>query len=520
MADDFNISAGPGSDVNLNPGDGAPGVPAGSMYLDGGKGVDGPDGRVYIAGENGALNLPHKAPPAPPANGDLWTTTAGVFARINGATVGPLGSGGGGGGGQGPPGPPGPPGPKGDKGADSTVPGPPGATGQAGPQGPKGDTGPASTVPGPAGPQGPKGDTGLTGSQGPQGVKGDTGSQGPQGAKGDTGLPGPQGPAGVQGPAGADSTVPGPQGPKGDTGSTGGPGPQGPQGVKGDTGAQGPAGVVGSADLVPFVPGGNIVATNVQAAIVELDNEKVAKAGDTMTGALTLFGAPTADLHAATKLYVDTKVAAAGGSSLTISDTPPVGKPAGSLWWESDTGLLYVLYDDGNTVQWVIAVPTPAPPSMIASAIAFTPVGGVAATDVQAAIAELDAEKGAGFPAGTVMLFYQAAAPTGWTQVVTQNDKALRVVSGAGGVAGGTNAFSTVFAQSATGAKTLAIADIPAHPHSGTSGQGQANGTSNLGNSDYANTSYTTGLAGGGGSHAHTMLMSISYIDLILASKN
>jgi hypothetical protein len=33
--------------------------------------------------------------------------------------------------------------------------------------------------------------------------------------------------------------------------------------------------------------------------------EKVAKAGDTMTGALTLSGAPTSNLHAATKAYVD-----------------------------------------------------------------------------------------------------------------------------------------------------------------------------------------------------------------------
>lgn len=35
-----------------------------------------------------------------------------------------------------------------------------------------------------------------------------------------------------------------------------------------------------------FTPTGNVAATNVQAAIAELDSEKVAKAGDTMTGAL------------------------------------------------------------------------------------------------------------------------------------------------------------------------------------------------------------------------------------------
>lgn len=34
-----------------------------------------------------SLNLPHGSAPSSPANGDVWTTTAGVFARINGATA-------------------------------------------------------------------------------------------------------------------------------------------------------------------------------------------------------------------------------------------------------------------------------------------------------------------------------------------------------------------------------------------------------------------------------------------------
>lgn len=40
------------------------------------------------------LTLPHGAAPTSPVNGDLWTTTAGLFARVNGATVGPYGTGG------------------------------------------------------------------------------------------------------------------------------------------------------------------------------------------------------------------------------------------------------------------------------------------------------------------------------------------------------------------------------------------------------------------------------------------
>jgi hypothetical protein len=54
-------------------------------------------------------------------------------------------------------------------------------------------------------------------------------------------------------------------------------------------------------------------------------------------------------------------------------------------------------------------------------------------------------------PAGTVMVFYQETAPVGWTKLTDNNDKALRVVSGAtGGSAGGTVAFSTSLAHTHT----------------------------------------------------------------------
>lgn len=41
------------------------------------------------------FNLPPGTAPTAPNNGDLWTTTAGLFVRVNGSTVGPLGGGGG-----------------------------------------------------------------------------------------------------------------------------------------------------------------------------------------------------------------------------------------------------------------------------------------------------------------------------------------------------------------------------------------------------------------------------------------
>lgn len=37
-----------------------------------------------------SIGLPHGTAPTTPVDGDMWTTTAGLFVRINGVTVGPL----------------------------------------------------------------------------------------------------------------------------------------------------------------------------------------------------------------------------------------------------------------------------------------------------------------------------------------------------------------------------------------------------------------------------------------------
>jgi len=47
---------------------------------------------------------------------------------------------------------------------------------------------------------------------------------------------------------------------------------------------------------------------------------RVAKSGDTMTGALTLSGAPTLDLHAATKIYVDGEITSTLGTAQGYAD--------------------------------------------------------------------------------------------------------------------------------------------------------------------------------------------------------
>lgn len=143
-------------------------------------------------------------------------------------------------------------------------------------------------------------------------------------------------------------------------------------------------------------------------------------------------------------------------------------------------------------------------------------------------------------PSGSVMLFYQSAAPTGWTQVTTLNDYGLRLVSGAGGTTGGTTAFSTVFANQtptintsgfSAGATTLSTTQIPSHSHTinlGTNGGG-SNIHCNGNDGDNTGGSVQTSGAGGGGSHTHSIsgsatssaiTLNVQYANIIICSKN
>jgi subtilisin family serine protease len=146
------------------------------------------------------------------------------------------------------------------------------------------------------------------------------------------------------------------------------------------------------------------------------------------------------------------------------------------------------------------------------------------------------------FDAGTLMVFQQTSAPTGWTKQTTHNDKAFRCVSGSCS-SGGTTAFSTAMAtpsvsgtvgiSGSIGSTTLSTSEIPSHSHGYS--------RPNLGNTDnnysgYSNryvtiSSASTSGAGGGGSHNHshslagslsssTASINVQYVDLIIASKD
>ena len=55
-------------------------------------GISGAEKVILMASAAGAarFNMPHGAAPTIPVDGDVWTTTAGLFVQVNGGTVGPL----------------------------------------------------------------------------------------------------------------------------------------------------------------------------------------------------------------------------------------------------------------------------------------------------------------------------------------------------------------------------------------------------------------------------------------------
>tara|TARA_Y100001972_G_scaffold12673_1_gene13507 strand:+ start:159 stop:1205 length:1047 start_codon:yes stop_codon:yes gene_type:complete len=130
------------------------------------------------------------------------------------------------------------------------------------------------------------------------------------------------------------------------------------------------------------------------------------------------------------------------------------------------------------------------------------------------------------FPSGTKQVFYQASAPTGWTQdtATALGNAAMRVVVGTGGGTGGGDTFQTVFGTSKSteskdlpvsgsvsgtvGGKTLSTPEIASHTHPVTTFSQDPGGGSadRIGRVQRAQSSFTadpTGSAGGGGSHSH-----------------
>lgn len=228
-------------------------------------------------------------------------------------------------------------------------------------------------------------------------------------------------------------------------------------------------------------------------------------------------------------------------TNIVVSDTPPAGLPNNVLWWESDTGLLYIRYNDGDSSQWVIACPQPDTTAFVFKTgdtmSGPLTLSGAPTNSLHAATkAYVDSS---GFPTNTTMLFHQTTAPPFWTKLTTYNDVGIRVVSGTVNAFVSGVAFSTVFGQTVTGGHTLTATE---QASMSVSVSGPVSGSvSFLGNNvgpggspfmgasasnwygcESVSLSFSgSGTASGGGaSHNHPIALNLNYIDVILARRD
>lgn len=122
---------------------------------------------------------------------------------------------------------------------------------------------------------------------------------------------------------------------------------------------------------------------------------------------------------------------------------------------------------------------------------------------------------------GTKSIFFQAAAPTGWTLDATQNDKVLRVNNTAGGGTGGTWTISGISVDG----HALTIAEMPAHTHDLQYQEASRDtGSAKIARLDQTGNIAVTESTGGGSPHTHGLTIGSAwrpaYIDVIVCTKD
>jgi hypothetical protein len=279
-------------------------------------------------------------------------------------------------------------------------------------------------------------------------------------------------------------------------------------------------------------------------------------------------GVPTDIDPSGKKLLLD--VTAVHAATAATTQEPPSNPNQGALWYETDTGILWLYYDDGNTQQWVqvngvsvtgggiplgnVVGPITAAAGNVAlfadtsgkvlldggpaaSGNVVGPASSVADHIAVFAGATGKVLKDSGvvpvlFAAGTAMIFANAAAPVGWTKRTDVNNKALRVITGTtGGALAGSVAFSTLFGRTGTDTTTLVAATVP-QTYAGVLGVNKAGSSSPPissvssdsfwgGGTDYE-FSFTKYIYnnGAGLAHSHNIDMRVAYVDVIIATKD
>lgn len=124
-------------------------------------------------------------------------------------------------------------------------------------------------------------------------------------------------------------------------------------------------------------------------------------------------------------------------------------------------------------------------------------------------------------PTGTAMLFYNSAAPTGWTLYTTVNDCNVALNRTVSGNATGSILYSTVFGRTATDSTTLTLDQIPSHSHTYAYPQGGGLfGTGASGAAVYGSTeTRNSGNSGGGNGHTHGIDLRVFTVNMLIATR-
>ena len=163
-----------------------------------------------------------------------------------------------------------------------------------------------------------------------EGVKGDKGEVGAKGVKGEVGGTGDKGQKGEAGTAGAAASK-GQKGEAGSAGADGADGTDGTNGTNGDKGQKGEAGAAGSdgTDGTKGEPGVG-------------DKGQKGEAG--AAGSDGAAGGAGADGQKGEK--------GSGAEAYTLTSAPASAND-GDLWFDDETGALYIYYVDANSSQWI-----------------------------------------------------------------------------------------------------------------------------------------------------------------------
>lgn len=123
-------------------------------------------------------------------------------------------------------------------------------------------------------------------------------------------------------------------------------------------------------------------------------------------------------------------------------------------------------------------------------------------------------------PAGSKTLWYNTAAPSGWTAVAL-NDYAIKIVTaGSGGVTSGSVSYATLFGRTAVDSTTLTLDQIPSHTHTSNAGGLRTVGASGAAEVPVFAAGTSTSASGGGSSHTHNIDMRVQTAAFSLATRD